>query len=144
MIGASSQDILFTSGGTESNNLVVESAFSLFKDTQPDHEKPHVITSTVEHDSIENVLRDLEERGIIDVTRVQPDNATFAVTVQDVIKAVRASTCLVTIMLANNETGVIQPIGEISRAVHEFQHPNAIPVHTDAAQVQISDSVSLP
>ncbi|KAM7339700.1 hypothetical protein ACRRTK_000315 [Alexandromys fortis] len=151
MIGGKPQDIIFTSGGTESNNLVIQSMVRYFHDQQTlRHEidqhtpeegaRPHFITCTVEHDSIRLPLEHLMEEQMAEVTFVPVSKVSGQAEVEDVLAAVRPTTCLVTIMLANNETGVIMPVPEISRhikALNQSRVASGLPrvlVHTDAAQ----------
>lgn len=111
MIGASSGDIIFLSGGTEGNNMVIHSALEYFHGFNDQQDcKPHVITSNLEHDSIQLPLLKLKEQGKIDVTFVPASPDSGAVTAEGIMQEVRPSTCLVTVMMANNETGVIQVI----------------------------------
>ncbi|CAH3194406.1 unnamed protein product [Porites evermanni] len=141
MIGASSGDIIFLSGGTEGNNMVIHSALEYFHgfNDQPDC-KPHVITSNLEHDSIQLPLLKLKEQGKIDVTFVPASPDSGAVTAEGILQEVRPSTCLVTVMMANNETGVIQPIEDISKTIRSRNKSRLskklprILIHTDAAQ----------
>ncbi|XP_029394623.1 selenocysteine lyase isoform X2 [Mus pahari] len=146
MIGGNPQDIIFTSGGTESNNLVIHSMVRCFHEQQTlkgnvvdqhspeEGTRPHFITCTVEHDSIRLPLEHLVE----DQMAVSKVNGQAEV--EDILAAVRPTTCLVTIMLANNETGVIMPVSEISRrikALNQIRAASGLPrvlVHTDAAQ----------
>lgn len=121
LIGASSEEIFFTSGGTESNNLAIIGAVQKKK-------KGHIITSAIEHPSVTNPCRYLKDAGF-DVTFV-PVDSNGMVIVEDIEKAMRTDTILITIMHANNETGVLQPIKEISAIAGERD----IPFHTDAAQ----------
>lgn len=111
MIGASSGDIIFMSGGTEGNNMVIHSALEYFHGFNDQQDcKPHVITSNLEHDSIQLPLLNLKEQGKIEVTFVPASPDSGAVTAEEILQEVRPSTCLVTVMMANNETGVIQVI----------------------------------
>jgi len=122
LLGAAPEEIYFTSGGTESNNLALRGA------AQAHPEKKHFVTSNVEHPAISNVCSFLEGQGHR-MTRI-PVGSSGRVSAEEVIGALADDTLLVTIMHANNETGVIQPIGEIARAARE----RGILVHTDAAQ----------
>ncbi|XP_054427194.1 selenocysteine lyase [Pteronotus mesoamericanus] len=152
MIGASVQDIVFTSGGTESNNWVLHSVVTHFHKTHASEgdvakrpgpaegAMPHIVTCTVEHDSIRLPLERMVERGEAEVTFVPVSPASGRVEADDVLAAVRPATCLVTIMLANNETGVVMPVPEISRRVRALNRaraacgrPAAL-LHSDAAQ----------
>src|SRR5512136_2975214 len=120
---AENEEIIFTSGGSESNNMVLKGVIDLRRPRDF-----HIITSAVEHPAILNPALFLLELGV-HVTilavdrhgRVDPD---------DVRKAIGPHTILISIMLANNETGTLQPVGEISRIARESN----IPLHTDAAQ----------
>ena len=124
LIGAKQNEIVFTSGGTEANNLAIrglcESAVA--------HGR-HVITSAIEHPSVSGVCTELEKRGW-EVTRL-PVYENGIVRIDDVAQALRPDTVLITIMLANNEIGTIQPISEISSLVRERKH---LWLHTDAVQ----------
>lgn len=148
MVGGKAEDIIFTSGGTEANNLVLHTAVEHFRrkckaaeDAEGiqngSHGLPHIITSSVEHASIRLVAEHLLREGKADVTFVPVSKATGRVEVDDVIAAVRPDTCLVSIMLANNETGVIMPVQEICQRVKSLNKQRErlrILLHTDAAQ----------
>ncbi|XP_054644911.1 selenocysteine lyase isoform X2 [Dunckerocampus dactyliophorus] len=136
MVGGKAEDIIFTSGGTEANNMVLHTAIEHFKRHQ-NGKLPHIITTNVEHDSIKLVAEHLQRDGKADVTFVPVSTVTGHVEVSDVLAAVRPSTCLVTIMLANNETGVIMPVREICQSVKSLNKQSQrlrILLHTDAAQ----------
>lgn len=120
-IHAKPSAIIFTSGGTESNNTAL---MSLARTTT----KKHIISTCIEHPSIKTVLQQLETQGY-DVTYL-PVNANGCITVQQVKDAITDDTAFVTIMAVNNETGAKQPIEDIALLLHE-QH---IPFHTDAVQ----------
>jgi len=123
LLGARPADILFTSGGTESNNHailgVVEAAAG---------ESKHVITTAVEHNAALDPCRALERRGVR--LTVLPVNREGIVAPEDIRKAICPDTVLITIMLANNELGTIQPIEEIGRIAAE----RGVLLHTDAVQ----------
>lgn len=100
---------------------------------------PHIIISDVEHDSISLTAKHLLKEGKADVTSVPVSKVTARAEVEDVIAAIRPTTCLVSIMLANNETGIIMPIKDICQRVREVNKQRAasaprILLHTDAAQ----------
>ncbi|XP_033280190.1 selenocysteine lyase isoform X5 [Orcinus orca] len=152
MMGGRPQDMIFTSGGTESNNLVIHSVVKHFhkihaavgdtaeRPSPVEGALPHIITCTVEHDSIRLPLEHLVEEQVAEVTFVPVSKVNGQVEAEDILAAVRPATCLVTIMLANNETGVIMPVPEISRRVRALNQQRAagglpgVLVHTDAAQ----------
>eukprot|EP00795_Rhopilema_esculentum_P001711 gene1711-16192_t len=147
MIGGFATEIVFTSGGTEANNMVFHSVIRNFKrlsaESQAQNmtcERPHVITSNIEHDSVILALMSWEKAGEIELTEVPVSKKTGQVNVEDVMLAIKQNTVLVSIMFANNETGVIQPIEKISESVRikniSRQKDNLprVYLHTDAAQ----------
>lgn len=149
MVGAKPSDIIFTSGGTEGNNMILHSALKYFHHRQgvssvqemfkgDNSELPHFITSNLEHDSVKLVLENMAEEGIASVTFVPASSKTGYVEKEDVLAAIRPSTCMVSIMLANNETGVIQPIKDIFESVSQVNTTRRlfpkILLHTDVAQ----------
>ena len=115
-------EIVFTSGGTESNNLAIRGVL----EARP--ERRHVVTSAIEHPAVEAPCAWLEARGAA-VTRVAVD-ADGRVSPAAVAGALRDDTALVTVMHANNETGVVQDVAAIAHAARE----RGALVHTDAAQ----------
>ena len=125
------RSILFTSGGTECNNWVIESALQVAETIA----KPHIITSDVEHDSVTVCLRHWQQRGRCHVTWLPVDHSTGGVLPEAVMRALRPDTVLVTIMLANNETGALQPVAEVFDSVARWRGDAVLPLlHTDAAQ----------
>jgi len=122
LIGASAEEIFFTAGGTEADNWAIK---GVIEASRP---KGHIITSSIEHHGIFHVCRYLEQEGY-EVTYLPVDGNGF-VSPQSVEEAIRPETCLVTLMLANNEVGAIQPIAEISK----ITQAHSIPLHTDAVQ----------
>ena len=121
ILGALAEEIIFTSGGTESNNLAIFG-------TVLRHSKGHIISAEIEHPSVKEPLRELQRRGY-KVTYLRPDSQGI-IDPDQVKNAITSKTILITIMHANNETGVIQPIEEISKIARE----KGIIFHTDAAQ----------
>ncbi|MCL5024123.1 MAG: cysteine desulfurase [Nitrospirae bacterium] len=121
LIGVSPDEIYFTSGGTESNNLAILGAARA-------EGKGHIITSAIEHPSVLKPCEDLERNGF-GVTYVRP-GSDGRVAPEEIRRQIRKETFLITVMHANNETGVLQPIEEISRIAKE----SAVLFHTDAAQ----------
>ncbi len=122
-VGACPDEIIFTSGGTESNNLALLGVMRALK-----RRNAHVVISMVEHPSIENVCRHLESEGHCG-TRL-PVDATGRVAPSDLRVALRPETALVSVMLANNEVGTLQPVKELAAIAHE----HGALMHTDAAQ----------
>lgn len=127
-LGCSSQEIIFTSGGSESNNLVLKGIGCPANCLISCNSNQHIITSVIEHPSVLNTCQCLEETGV-KVTYI-PVNKYGIINPEDVEKAITDETVLISIMYANNEIGTIQPIKEIS----EIAHKNNILVHTDAVQ----------
>jgi cysteine desulfurase len=123
MLGSKPAEVIFTSGGTESNNFAIRGAALANR-----NRGNHIITSAVEHPAVIEVCRWLEEQGFR--LSILPVDETGLVHPEDLEKAISADTILVTIMHANNEVGTIQPIAEFAKIAH--QH-DAI-MHTDAAQ----------
>ncbi|XP_078484175.1 selenocysteine lyase-like [Ciona intestinalis] len=134
-IGCSASNIIFTSGGSEANNWVIQSVLSCHNGGEP-HHKPHIVTSSVEHDSVLVPLIVLQQRGLIELTKVSVNHSSGEISCDDVIKEIKPNTALVTIMMANNETGTIMPIKDIVRAIRTLEEKNSrkILIHTDAAQ----------
>jgi len=122
-IGARDEEIVFTSGGTESNNLAIRGVAQALR-----KKGNHLVTSSIEHHAVLNVFRALEKEGFA-VTYLPVDREGL-VHPEDLRKALRPETILVSIMHANNETGVIEPIEELSRIVRE----HGAVFHTDAVQ----------
>lgn len=118
-------EIVFTSGGTEANNQAIK---GLFFSTKVRDRFPHFITSQVEHPAVLEPCRFVERLGA-EVTRLPVDRFGL-VDPDDVRRAIRPTTVLVSVMHANNEVGTIQPIEDIARIAHEY----GTLCHTDAAQ----------
>jgi cysteine desulfurase len=129
LIGARPNEIIFTSGGTEGNNLAIRGVCE-----SSTSQGRHIITSTIEHPSVRGVCASLEQRGW-EVTRL-PVYDNGIVRVEDVRDAIRPDTVLVTVMLANNEIGTIQPVAEIGALVRERRAAGQrhLFLHTDAVQ----------
>ena len=121
LIGATAREVVFTSGGTESNNAAIFGAVPLST-------RQHIVTTAVEHPSVIEPVQELGRRGQ-EITIVPPDRSG-EVPAERVIAAIRPETRLVTMMLANNETGVIQPVGDVARVCRE----RGILFHCDAVQ----------
>lgn len=117
-------EIVFTSGGTESNNMAVKGAAAAYKGRGR-----HIITSSIEHASVYEAFRQLEEEGYR-VTYL-PVDATGAVNPEDVAKALTKDTILVSLMAVNNETGRIQPVEAVGRLLRNYPK---IVFHVDAVQ----------
>jgi cysteine desulfurase len=128
LIGARPNEIVFLSGGTEANNLAIK---GLCETAEP-HGR-HIITSAIEHPSVEGTCEALEKRGW-QVTRLPVYNDGI-VRVADVRTALQTDTVLITVMLANNEIGTIQPITELGEIVRKTRAGGQkLWLHTDAVQ----------
>ncbi|GGE42986.1 putative cysteine desulfurase IscS 1 [Pullulanibacillus camelliae] len=123
MIGANAKDIVFTSGGTEADNMAIMGTAFAQKE-----KGRHIITTKVEHHAVLNTCKFLEKQGF-DVTYLDVDQ-TGRLAVEDVKAALRKDTILVTVMTANNEVGTLQPIEEIGALLEG----TGIVFHTDAVQ----------
>jgi len=125
LVNARPQEIVFTSGGTESDNHAI---FGAAQAQLPVRPGAHVITSTIEHEAVLNACQALERQGVA-ITYLPVDREGL-ISLDDLRRALRPETVLITVMHANNELGVIQPLDEIGRIAAEAD----IYFHTDAVQ----------
>ncbi len=123
LLGCQPAEVVFTSGATEANNWVLKGVAHQQRDRGR-----HLITTSIEHPAVLNPCLFLLEEGW-DVTFVQVDGQGL-VDPEDIRKAIRPETVLISVMLANNETGALQPVADICRVAQDY----GIQVHTDAAQ----------
>lgn len=128
LIGAKPSEIFFTSGGTESDNLALKGICKSIRKSQ--NIKNHIITSSIEHDAILETCRYLEKDGFT-VTYLNVDKNGI-IDKTELKNHLTEKTALVSLMLANNEIGVIQPVEEFSETVHGFD--KTIIFHSDAIQ----------
>lgn len=128
ILGVLPKEVIFTSGGTESNNLAIKGvAYSLSRRGK------HIITTAIEHPAVRNVCRDLEEDGF-EVTYL-PVDEEGVIRPGDLERALRKDTILVTTMYVNNEIGSVQPLEEIAKIIKKAKVRGRIPVwHVDAVQ----------
>lgn len=124
-LGAKDKEIYFTSGGTEANNAIIRGVANLHK-----KRKNHIISTVIEHPSVLNTLKDLEEDGF-EVTYL-PVDTTGKIDIEAFKQAIKPSTCLVSIMHVNNEVGSIQPIQEIGKYLKSLN--DKVYLHIDAVQ----------
>ena len=124
-IGAKDKEILFTSGGTESNNAIIRGVVALNK-----KRKNHIISTNIEHPSVLNTLKDLEEEGC-EVTYLKVDKEG-KIDLEELKQSIKPTTCLITIMHVNNEVGSIQPIQEIGKYLKTLK--DKVYLHVDAVQ----------
>lgn len=122
-LGAEEQEIYFTSGGTESDNWALQSAATMAGDC-----KKHIITTQMEHHAILNTCVSLEKQGV-EVTYLKV-NENGMISPEELEKAIRPHTCLISVMYANNEVGTIQPIEKVSYVAKKHH----VLFHTDAVQ----------
>lgn len=122
-LGAEGKEIIFTSGGAEGNNLVIRGALNAY-----DYKGKHIITSKIEHSSVLKTCQQLEKEGY-EVTYIDVDENGI-INLEQLKDSIRKDTVIVSIMYANNETGVKQPIEEIG----EILKNTGIMFHTDAVQ----------
>ncbi len=123
MLGCQPDEIVFTSGGSESNNLAIKGAAFAYRE-----KGNHIITSAVEHPAVLDVVEYLKRQGFR--ITILPVDEYGMVNPQDVEKAITPDTILISIMHANNEVGTIEPVQEIAEIAHRHQ----VLMHTDAAQ----------
>ncbi len=127
LINASKEEIIFTSGGTESDNLAIQGILENKKCEKPDI-TPHLITSNIEHPAVYNTALQMQKRGF-EVTFL-PVNKIGRIDLQELQNNIKKSTALISIMYANNEIGIIQEIKEIGKIAKE----KGVLFHTDAVQ----------
>ena len=128
LIGADPNEIVFTAGGTESDNLALKGIAFLKKKQGMTKGGPHIITSVIEHPGVLQACRFLEDFGF-QVKYLSVDSVGM-VDVAELDSAISKGTFLISIMHANNEIGTLQPIGEIGKIAHEHD----VLFHTDAVQ----------
>jgi cysteine desulfurase len=128
ILAVNNNEIIFTSGATESNNLAILGLIQNFK-------KPHIVTTNIEHSSVLQVCRHLEKTKQAEVTYVKVEKNGI-IDFRKIEKALRPNTILVSAMYANNEIGTIQPIQEIAKGIRHFNKINSKKIffHTDATQ----------
>ncbi len=119
-INCNPSEIIFTSGGSESNNLVLKGVLNA---------GDHLITSSYEHPSILSLAKSIEKKGI-EVTYIQPEK-TGLINIESIEKNIKSNTKLISIMYVNNEIGTINPINQISQIAQDHN----IFFHTDAVQI---------
>lgn len=124
LLGAKTGEVVFTGGGSESDNLAIKGAVFAHLDAQP-----HVVTTSIEHPAVLNTLRYLKRRFGTEFTIAAVDEHGM-VDPDEIGAALRPTTVLVTVMHANNEVGTVQPIADIARLTRE----RGVLLHVDAAQ----------
>ena len=134
VLGVDAREIVFTSGGTESNSSLILSLLDRHRLGGVERQKARIVTTEIEHSSVYEQARILQGHGVAcTFVRPRPDGR---VDYRDVAAAVDSQTLLVSVMLVNNETGAVQDVGAIARAVREASSAwgRKILIHTDAVQ----------
>lgn len=124
LIHAKPQEIIWTSGATESNNLAIKGTLDAYK-----HKNKHIITSKIEHKAVLDTCAELESLGF-QVTYLQPELGTGVIRPEQVKQAIQPNTVLISLMMVNNEIGTLTDIQAIGLLAHQHQ----ILFHVDAAQ----------
>lgn len=132
-LNAHSDEIIFTSGATESNNLAILGVVYSYR--KKNKNIPHIITTNIEHASVLEVFKYLEKEKLAEVTFV-PVEENGIVSPEKIRKTLQENTILISVMYANNEIGTIQPICDIAKMIRNFNKKNNtnIVFHTDATQ----------
>lgn len=124
LIGADAPEIIFTAGGTESDNIAIRGAADALEAAG----RKHLVTSAIEHEAVLNTVKALAKKGW--KTTIVPVDASGVVSIDRMREAITGDTAIVSVMHANNEIGTIQPIAEIAALAHE----HGALFHTDAVQ----------
>jgi cysteine desulfurase len=141
ILNSRKDEIIFTSGGTESNNFAL---LGLFEANKKSVSNPHIITTKIEHPAILEVCKEIERRGG-EVTYL-PVSKEGIVALKDIREALKKNTILVTVSYANNEIGMVQPIHDIGRLIKDFRQKNNTNFpyfHTDACQAGLYLSLNV-
>ena len=132
------EEIFFTSGGTESNNLAIDGVIEERREEGIPYEKIHIVTTPIEHSSVLECLRQYEKKGVkVSFAAV---NEKGIVSADSIASLITSETVLVSVMYANNEIGTIQPIHEIGEMIRVLRKKNEsyYPIfHTDACQTPL-------
>lgn len=136
-------DVLFTSGGTESNNLAIKGSVEAMVASGVAIEDIEIISTSIEHPSVKNTLESLEKEGCV-VTCV-PVDEEGRIILEEFKNSLSPRTRLVTVAYANSETGVVQDVAKLARQVRAYERENGLTIllHTDAAQAPLWLSVAL-
>jgi len=135
---ANLNEIIFTSGATESNNLAIKGVVKAYY--KKEKKKPHVITTTFEHHCVLETVKKMEKENLIEATFVSPKK-DGVIDARDIKNAIKPNTILVSVMYVNNEIGTVQPISEIGKLIKKINEANKLKAkscklffHTDATQ----------
>jgi len=129
---ANPEEIIFTSGATESNNLTIK---GIIKRAKIDNAKPHIITTAFEHHCVLDAAGAMQKEGLAEATFINPE-IDGVVSVEKIRSAIQPNTVLISVMYVNNEIGTVQPIAEIGAMIKKENEAreNKIIFHTDATQ----------
>jgi cysteine desulfurase len=130
-IAAKPQEIIFTSGATEANNMAILGVVNYAIATKK--QKPHVITTELEHHSVYNTIKELEKRGAVEATFIKP-SPNGLITSEQVMVEVKSNTVLVSVIFVSNEIGSVLPVREIGKALSQLKPKPAF--HIDAVQAE--------
>ncbi|HLF19582.1 MAG TPA: cysteine desulfurase family protein [Bacteroidota bacterium] len=142
-LNAQFHEIIFTSGATEGNNLAIQGLVRKFRLKYTDR-KLHIVTTSIEHSSVLQTCRDLESFGLASVTYVNPE-PNGIVLCEKILNAITDETVLVSVMMANNEVGTIQPIREIGKGIERIneQRIKAKTLGTDSSDMVLGKTSSV-
>ncbi len=147
-LSARQQEIVFTSGATESNNIAILGSVYSWIANNP-NKKAHIITTRIDHPSVLEVCKHLENKGVAEVTYLEVSTEGI-VDPRKLREALRPSTVVVSIIYASNEIGVIQPVREVAKEVRHYKkhvlgnHESKYPLlHTDASQAPLYEDINL-
>jgi len=137
-LGVLSNEIIFTSSGTESANLAILGVAKAYQS-----EGKHIIVSSIEHKAVLEAAANLESQGFV-ITYLPTDHSG-CINVEECIRAIRPDTILISIMYANNEIGTVEPIPELAKRVHSLRRTAYTPLlHTDACQAVGMLPINIP
>lgn len=138
VIGADKSEIIFTGSGTEADNLAILGIARAYK-----HKGNHIIVSSIEHKAVLESAHALKKEGF--EISIAPVDCNGFVIKKELIKLIKKETILISVMYVNNETGAIQPIAEIARAIQKIRQEKETPFfHTDACQAPTVLPVKIP
>lgn len=149
ILNAKTEEIIFTSGGTESNNLAIFGILNTFLNQGINIKNLHMITSIIEHPSVLEAFKEIEKLGV-SVTYINTDKEGI-VNIKDIKNTIQKNTILVSIMYVNNEIGTIQPISEIAKIIRHKRKEKIksltsdfpLYFHTDASQAPLYFSIDI-
>ncbi|HOX40806.1 MAG TPA: cysteine desulfurase family protein [bacterium] len=135
-LGCNEREVVFTSGGSESDNLAIRgiianSKLQIAKKESKGHKlsaishKPHIVTTAIEHHAVLHTIEQLEKEGAVEATYVKPE-ADGVVDAKKIVEAIKDNTVLVSVVYVNNETGAVQPIAEIGKALAQLNEERSI------------------